>query len=239
MPKRSPRDSRRHVGEHGARRRAVDVPVGVTHAVERLSGRGVTQTDVDVLVEVLDDLVRLTEEFLRRTRHGAAKHAHGVGDVGPSLRRAVEQGTHDALVLLEEHGIDFVAIDEGIDHHLLDLVVARRLVAREGIGHVIRQVFLTGSVLDSGKAVSDYFRSAPCLNEIRRGHKNGIPIVFLLETDPTHGGVSLETHRRDCPHELLELLDSAPIVEWHRVQAYQDISLRRLAREVLHIEAAD
>ena len=31
--------------------------------------------------------------------------------------------------------------------------------------------------------------------------------------------------------QLLELLDSAPIVEWHRVQVYQDISLRRLARE--------
>ena len=87
--------------------------------------------------------------------------------------------------------------------------------------------------------VSDYFRSGPCLNEIRRSHKNDIPIVFLLETDPTHGGVPMEVHKRDCPDYLQALLASAPVVEWHRVQVYQDVSLRRLAREVLHIEAAE
>ena len=82
--------------------------------------------------------------------------------------------------------------------------------------------FLTGSRLESGqeagKEVSDYFSSPPCLNEIRRGRQNGIPIIFLYETDPTHGGVSMEAHRRDCPEDLRALLDSAPIIDWHRVQ---------------------
>ena len=99
--------------------------------------------------------------------------------------------------------------------------------------------FLTGSTLSSGKEVSDYFRSGPCLNEIRRGHDNGIPIVFLHETDPSHGGVALDVHRRDCPGDLRALLDSAPMIAWYRVQAYQDVSLRRLAREVLTLEAAE
>ena len=33
--------------------------------------------------------------------------------------------------------------------------------------------FLTGSFCKSGKEVSDYFRSGPCLNEIRRARKKG------------------------------------------------------------------
>lgn len=69
--------------------------------------------------------------------------------------------------------------------------------------------------------VSDYFRSGPCLNEIRRGVKHGIPIIFLLETDPTHGGVSLAVHKRDCPSDLRAILDSASIIEWHRVEVRQ------------------
>ena len=99
--------------------------------------------------------------------------------------------------------------------------------------------FLTGSTLSNGKAVSDYFRSTACLVEIRRAHHNGVPIIFLLEADPTHGGVPLEAHRRDCPDDLLPLLDSSPLVHWHRTQAFQDISLRLLARYVLCREAAE
>ena len=41
---------------------------------------------------------------------------------------------------------------------------------------------LTGS-LQGNMVRSDYFRSAPCLSECRRGYHNGTPIVFLQETD--------------------------------------------------------
>lgn len=103
---------------------------------------------------------------------------------------------------------------------------------------------LTGSVTvgtgsPDGGEVSMYFRSGPCLNEIRRAKQNGIRIIFLLEIDPTHGGVSLDVHRRDCPADLLGLLESAPCISWYRVQAFQDVSVRRLAREILYLEAAD
>ena len=81
-------------------------------------------------------------------------------------------------------------------------------------------------VVPLGKLVSDYFNSGPCLNEIRRGVQKGIPIVFLLETDPTHGGVPLEVHRRDCPPDLQPLLE---------LRVLQDVLLVRLLRALLHL----
>lgn len=44
---------------------------------------------------------------------------------------------------------------------------------------------LTGSLNTEGSAVSDYFRSLPCLSECKRAFHNGIPVIFLRETDPT------------------------------------------------------
>ena len=44
---------------------------------------------------------------------------------------------------------------------------------------------LTGSLNTEGSAVSDYFRSVPCLSECKRAFHNGIPVIFLRETDPT------------------------------------------------------
>ena len=50
---------------------------------------------------------------------------------------------------------------------------------------------LTGSVSENGRAISDYFRSGPCLNECRRAYLNGIPIIFLREIDVTQYGVPI------------------------------------------------
>ena len=64
-------------------------------------------------------------------------------------------------------------------------------------------VFLTGHVNDEGVAVSDYMKSNNCLVELRAAAAHARPVILLLETDPTHGGVSLETHTAACPADLL------------------------------------
>ena len=92
---------------------------------------------------------------------------------------------------------------------------------------------LTGSV-QNGVEYSDYFYSVPCQHELERALSNGTPVVFVLETDSNHGGISLEAHRRACPDHLLPLLDGSKVVEWHRVQAYQDVSLKVILQELLH-----
>jgi len=89
---------------------------------------------------------------------------------------------------------------------------------------------------------SDYFRSVPCQHELGRAMHNGTPVVFVLETDTTHGGISLEGQRRECeaccPH-ILPLLDKSKVVEWHRVRTYQDISLKLILQELLQQDAAE
>ena len=75
-------------------------------------------------------------------------------------------------------------------------------------------------------------------------HSNSLPFTFqqltlkttlhnLLAADPMHGGISFDVHRRACPSHLLPLLDGAEVVEWHRVQAYQDVSLKLILQQIL------
>ena len=81
------------------------------------------------------------------------------------------------------------------------------------------------------------------MNELRCGVDEGMPIVFLLETDISHGGVPLETHVREaraskeCDDRLVEVLlqhrDSGQIVPWYRVRPLQDVSLRLILQVIL------
>ena len=105
-------------------------------------------------------------------------------------------------------------------------------------------VFLAGSIRN-GSEYSDYFHSANCLRELRRAHALERPLVFVLETDPLHGGISLEAHRRDCPPDLLPLLPSCVgdpsrhLVLWLRVGAFRTVSLRQILQVVLQSERPD
>lgn len=83
-------------------------------------------------------------------------------------------------------------------------------------------VFLGGSTAD-GVERSDYMRSRNCLRELRRAVERKKSIVFVNETDPQHGAVSMATHRRDCPEELRHALDEHPIVPWYRVKEYGQV----------------
>jgi hypothetical protein len=104
----------------------------------------------------------------------------------------------------------------------------------------VMTALLSGHVDQTGHEVSDYFKSPPCQAELGRARQNGIRVVFVHETDPAHGGISLEAHRREAEkHGLGHMLREHPIVEWHRVQAYQDVSLRLIASEVLHQQAEE
>ena len=103
---------------------------------------------------------------------------------------------------------------------------------------------LTGSATDDGDERSDYFRSPPCQQELQQALAANTPIIWLHETDPLHGGISLESHLRDCPEGLRGALQAAiaegRVIEWYRIRAFQDVSLRLLSAGVLvkQLEAA-
>ena len=87
-------------------------------------------------------------------------------------------------------------------------------------------VFLSGSTATAnGFERSEYMRSTNCLRELRSAIEKGKPIVFVLETDPAHGAVSMDVHRRDCPPELRHALDEQRVVPWYRVKAFAHASL--------------
>ena len=59
------------------------------------------------------------------------------------------------------------------------------------------------------------------------------PLILLLETDPSHGGVPLDVHRAECPDELREHVFAAPLVTWHRLRPFQMCSMKLLIVELL------
>ena len=64
-----------------------------------------------------------------------------------------------------------------------------------------------------------------------------VPITSRDHPACCSGGVPLDVHRECCPADLAAVLGSVPIIEWHRVKALKDVSVRLLARQVLYVEA--
>ena len=100
--------------------------------------------------------------------------------------------------------------------------------------------FLSGSTRADGTERSDYMLSDNCLRELRAAIEKKKRMIFVRETDPQHGGVAMDVHRRDCPEELRHVLDEHSIVPWYRVKAYFLVSLRlilnvRLASSSVYI----
>jgi len=95
-------------------------------------------------------------------------------------------------------------------------------------------VLLTGSTaVADGAPASDYMRSRNCLRELRAAVERKRPLILLLETDPSHGGVPLDVHRAECPDELREHVFAAPLVTWHRLRPFQMCSMKLLIVELL------
>jgi hypothetical protein len=103
-------------------------------------------------------------------------------------------------------------------------------------------IFLAGSIAADGTERSDYMRSANCIREFRTAVQLRKPIVFVRETDPQHGAISLEAHLRDCPDDELRAALTAAVaadgvvVPWYRVRAYMLVSLRLILERVLAAE---
>uniref|UniRef100_A0A7S2BXW5 Receptor ligand binding region domain-containing protein n=1 Tax=Haptolina brevifila TaxID=156173 RepID=A0A7S2BXW5_9EUKA len=94
-----------------------------------------------------------------------------------------------------------------------------------------------------------YFKSKNCLREVRAAAAANKPLVLCQEVDVARGGLSLDDAKGDCPDELLDYVfgSSAPtskasrlmggveqpgpreVIVWHRVTAFQRVSLLRIA----------
>lgn len=95
-------------------------------------------------------------------------------------------------------------------------------------------IFLSGSTRgEDGTQQSDYFSSANCMVELRAAVRLGKPIILVLETNPSHGGVPLDVHRRACPEELASVVFAAPTIPWHRLRDFQICTMRLLVVELL------
>ena len=103
--------------------------------------------------------------------------------------------------------------------------------------------FMSGSPANDGGERSDYFLSPPCQQELRRAVSTKTPIIYVHETDPLHGGISLASHVRDCPDDLRPALqraiDDGEVIEWHRIRSFQDVSLRLMLQKILAKEAEE
>jgi hypothetical protein len=67
----------------------------------------VSQADVTV-VEVEEHTQSGLVELCSRSAHGATQEAHGERDVRPRVDRTVQEGTYEALIVLEELGVNGV-----------------------------------------------------------------------------------------------------------------------------------
>ena len=50
---------------------------------------------------------------------------------------------------------------------------------------------------DTGEPISDYMRSTNCMIELRAAARMNKPLIIMLETDRSHGGVPLSVHYID------------------------------------------
>ena len=105
-------------------------------------------------------------------------------------------------------------------------------------------VFLSGSLASDGSETSDYMASKNCLRELRAAKAHRRRIVLVVEQDANHGGVSLETHKRDCPEDLQFLFEPSSsehadvvCVPWRRGKHFQAFSMRKIMQAVLCEEA--
>eukprot|EP00966_Prymnesium_polylepis_P315286 7284848-Prymnesium_polylepis.1 len=82
---------------------------------------------------------------------------------------------------------------------------------------------------------SGYFHSANCLREVRRSVEAQKNLVLLHEADTGKGGLTLAAARDECPDELRGHIFAAErvVIPWHRLSAYQLLSLRLVAEQAL------
>ena len=80
-----------------------------------------------------------------------------------------------------------------------------------------------------------YLRSTNCLREVRAALEMGKPLVLVHEADPDKGGGTLAELQSECPEELQAAIFEAgwPMAVWHRIEAFQHVSLKVIAEALL------
>jgi hypothetical protein len=83
-----------------------------------------------------------------------------------------------------------------------------------------------------------YFCSRNCLREIKACMARGKPLLLVLETNETKGGLTLDEAREECPDELREYVfgpegSRRRVIPWHRITVFQLCTLKEIVREVL------
>ena len=79
-----------------------------------------------------------------------------------------------------------------------------------------------------------YVTSKNCLRELRAAVAQQKPLLVVRETEDKKGRISDDAIRESLKDDaLLDALLGAPSVDWHRVSAYQDVSLLQIARQLV------
>jgi len=81
-----------------------------------------------------------------------------------------------------------------------------------------------------------YFFSTNCLREVNCTIEKCKPLILVHEKDEDRGGVPLKTLREDCEskgREIREIFEGRYIITWHRVNEFQQLSLKLIAQQML------
>ncbi|KAL3909278.1 MAG: hypothetical protein SGPRY_009484 [Prymnesium sp.] len=101
-----------------------------------------------------------------------------------------------------------------------------------GISHLAEEVL----GFNPSNNFAGYLESRNCIREVRHAIGKKKPQVHLLEMDRSKGGVSLvELRDNECPVDLVDALfhSGVKMIPWYRVHAFQLLSLKLLAEQLL------
>ena len=112
-------------------------------------------------------------------------------------------------------------------------------------------IFLSGKVAADGTPVSTYFRSIYCRHEFVAAVKYNKRVVVVLEINQSKGGVPLSVHLDEAEKhtgqegmpEVVNVLrqhaERGWIVPWHRIRAFQDVSLKLILAPIVCQESGE
>ena len=78
------------------------------------------------------------------------------------------------------------------------------------------------------------FKSKNCLRELPIAVKKRLSLILVHEADEEHGGLPLASLREQCPPTFRDLVFSHPMVDFHRINDFQLVSLRQIGQALLH-----
>ena len=90
-----------------------------------------------------------------------------------------------------------------------------------------------------------FFTSRSAMRELIHAVRHKVPLVALMERDPVKGGLTMEQVRHCIevtlfeddlsPQQVYDALFAQPPIEWARITAFQNVSIRLIAEAVLQV----